>query len=259
MDNKTAKKVTSIRLQLHIPVEGFQDEQQSLVWYKQHYQRAKGRPFHGGLGYRFDFTRRCLVPVFENDDVTRHFSISYIPPIDEEIPFDQHILSLAQSIKFDPYNIPALRLIVLMGRVHERMPEIANWILVSLGAFRLLAQSPEAISERQKEYLLDASNPISGSLIIGYWQKRKRQKVGLYLQVFMAYSEWISEKRQRQKSGEKVSKKGYLVWIAKKLVKNYGWKSQPSSYTVKRYLDRASDLWGISPFVDNEDKNPLSG
>ena len=204
------------------------------------------------FGYRFDLTRRCLIPDFEYDDVTGHFSISSIPSIDEEVPFDQHILSLAQSIKLDSYNAPALRLIVLMGRVHEPMPEIPTWILVGLGAFRLLAQSPEAILEKQKEHLLDASKPISGSLIIGYWQKRKRQKIGLYLQVFMAYSAWIYEKRQRQKRGEKVSRKGYLVWIAKRLVKNYGWKSQPSSYTVKRYLDRASDLWDMSPFVDNE-------
>jgi hypothetical protein len=256
MDIKTAKKITSIRLQLHIPAEGFQDEKQSLAWYKQHYQQAKGSPFLGDLGYRFDLTRRSLMPDFEYDDVTGHFSISSVPPIDGDVPFDQHILSLAQSMKIDHYNAPALRLIVLMGRVHERMPEIPNWILISLGSFRLLAQSPGAVSEKEKEHLLDASKPMSGNLIIGYWQKRKRKKIGSYLQVFMAYSNWIYEKRQRQNRGEKVSKKGYLVWIAKRLVDNYGWKSQPSSYTVKRYLDRARVLWDMSPFVDSERQEP---
>jgi hypothetical protein len=246
MDDKTAKKITSIRLQLHIPVEGFQDEKEALSWYREHYQQAKGKPFYGSLGYRFsDPTLRCIDFDYEYDDATRRFSIASISPIDKQVPLDQHVMSLAQILRLDALNAPALRLIVLMGRVKERLPEIAVHIFAALGTFHLLVQSPGMVPEEQRKQLLDNLKLPSANIVIGYWQKRKRQKIGLYLQVYRAYFDWVYEKKQRQEKGEKVSNKGYLVWIAKRLVENYGWKLQPSSYTVKRYLDRAKELWDM--------------
>jgi hypothetical protein len=257
MSAETAK-IISIRRQFNIPVDGYRDERQALDWYKQHYQQAKGKPFQQGFGFRFDMTRRVLELDYEYDYAGQRFSMSFIPPIDKEVPFDQSVLSFAQSIGIDVFIAPAFRLIVLVGKVRERLPEITTYTFATVGSFRLLVQSPRVLSEEQRAKLLDDLRHPSASLIIGYWKKRRRQKIGLYLQVFMAYSEWIYEKRQRQKRWGKVSKKGYLVWIAKRLVNNYSWKSQPSSYTVKRYLDRARELWDFSPFADNEDKNQLS-
>jgi len=249
-------KIISIRRQFNIPVDGFRDEREALAWYKQHYQQVKGEPFQQGFGFRFDITGRVLELDYEYDDASQRFSMSSIPPIDKEVPFDQSVLSIALDMGMDVYLAPALRLTVLAGRVQEQLPEIPTYTFAALGSFRLLVQSPGVLSGEQRAQLLDDLRPPSSSLIIGYWVKRKRQKIGLYLQVSWAYSDWIHEKRQRQKKGEKVSKKGYLVWIAKRLVKNYGWKLQPNSYTVKRYLDRASELWHISAFVGNEGQEP---
>jgi hypothetical protein len=156
------------------------------------------------------------------------------------------------NMGIDIYIAPALRLILLVGKLQERLPEIPNYIFATVGSFHLLMQSPRALPEEQRAQLLDDLRQPEASSIIGYWQKRKHQKIGLYLQVYMAYSSWVSDKRQREKRGEKVSQKGYLVWIARRLVEDYGWKSQPRSYTVKRYLDRAQELWGLLHFVDDE-------
>ena len=244
-------KIVSMRRQFNIPINGFRDEKEALDWYKQHYQRAKGKPFQQGFGFRFDITRRILELDYQYDYASQRFSVSFVPPIDKEVPFDQSVLSFALNMGIDIYIAPALRLILLVGKLQERLPEIPTYIFATAGSFRLLMQSPRALSEEQRAQLLDDLRQLEASSITGYWQKRKHQKIGLYLQVYMAYSSWVSDKRQREKRGERVSKKGYLVWIARRLVEDYGWKSQPSSYTVKRYLDRARELWGLLHFVDD--------
>jgi hypothetical protein len=256
MGAETAK-IASIRQQFNIPINGFQDEKEALDWYKQHYQRAKGKPFQQGFGFHFDITRRTLELDCQYDYASQRFSVSFVPPIDKEVPFDQSVLSLALSMGIDVYIAPALRLIVLVGKLQERLPEIQTYIFATVGSFRLLMQSPRALSEEQRAQLLDDLRQLEASSIIGYWQKRKHQKMGLYLQVYMAYSAWFSEKRQRERRGEKVSKKGYLVWIARRLVEDYGWKSQPSSYTIKRYLDRAHEFCDFSIFTDDEDRRQV--
>ncbi|MFC1956733.1 hypothetical protein ACFLVY_00330 [Chloroflexota bacterium] len=252
MGTETAKIITSIRRELNIPIRGFQSEEEALAWYRQHYQEAKGRPFQHGFGFRFDITKRILELDYEYDDTNKRFTIGFVPPIDKDVPFDQSVLSLAISIGLDVFLAPALRLLVLVWSVQERLPEIPNYTFAHLGSFRLLVQSPRALSSDQRGKLLDDLKPPQASRITGYWVKRKRQKIGRYLEVLRAYYDWIDEERQRQKKGMKVSKKGYLVWMAEKLVKSYGWELKPSSYTVKRYLDRARELWRFSPFSESE-------
>lgn len=252
MGNETAKIITSIREKFSIPANGFKNEEEALDWYRRYYQGAKGKPFRYGFGFRFDITKRILEFDYKYDDANRQFTIGFIPPIDRHVPFDQSVLLLAQADGLNVFLAPALRLVVLVGSIQEQLPEIPSYAFVQLGSFRLLVQSPEALSNEQRRKLLDDLKPPQASQITGYWVKRKRQKIGRYLEVLRAYYDWIDEKRERQKKGIKVSKKGYLVWMAERLVKFYGWQLKPSSYTVKRYLDRATELWRFTPFGGNK-------
>jgi len=214
-----------------------------LDWYKQHYQKAKGEPFRGRFGYRFNPPRNSLDLDYTYDYVTGLFSITSVPPLDYKVPLDKCILSLANSARIDVYSAPALRLVVLIGRVQDSLPYIANYVFAPIGTFRLLAQSPQVLDNERRKQLLDDLRRPSPGIFQGYFESRKRQKMRLYWQVIQACLDWICDRRERIRLGKKAPKKGYLQWIAKKLVKDYGWKSQPESYTVLRYLDRARELW----------------
>ncbi len=71
-----------------------------------------------------------------------------------------------------------------------------------------------------------------------------------YLDVSLAYGDWIEMKRAKKREETIVSRKGYLKWIAKRLVDEYGWDSTPNSYTVCRYLDRARNIWSMPDMGD---------
>ncbi len=79
---------------------------------------------------------------------------------------------------------------------------------------------------------------------------RQRKNLPQYLDVSLAYGDWIEMKRAKKREGTIASKKGYLKWIAKRLVDKYGWDSTPNSYTVCRYLERARNIWSI-PGMDD--------
>ena len=49
---KTA--IIEIRKRLSIPEEGFPNEDEALVWYKEHYHQAKGKDFGGTFGFQYD-------------------------------------------------------------------------------------------------------------------------------------------------------------------------------------------------------------
>jgi|GEM_PF-2661792 len=255
----TAKiKMNNIRQRFDIPIDGFRDEKEALVWYRQHYEQAKRKPLSGSLGYHFDFTRRTLDLDYEYDYLTRHFSIASVLPIDKEVPFDREVWLLGGIIGLDAYLMPALRLVVLVGKIQESLPSISEYMFVPLGSFRLLVQAPGALSDEQRRRLLDELITPETNIVIGFGRIRKNQKIGLYFDVFGAYADWIGETRQREERGEKVSRKGYLISIAKRLVRNYGWQSQPSSYTVKRYLDRASDFFNFPDLEKQTEINKRS-
>lgn len=240
---KIQQRIEQIRLKFGIPLGGFENEKQGLEWYTRHYEEAKGKPFSGRLGYRFaDFRRTSLEFDYEYDQ--GRFSVSFVPPIDQQVPFDREILLLGGSARIDFYLMPALRLLVLVRSPLEFLPYIARYIFVPLGAFRLLMQPPGLLSEKQRGQLLDDLNNPETNRQIGFGRKNYRN-YDRYQEVYCAYAEWVREKTQREQKGEIVSRKGYLVWIAKRLKNNYKWNSQPSSYTVKRYLDRGVEYFNF--------------
>jgi hypothetical protein len=96
---------------------------------------------------------------------------------------------------------------------------------------------------------LDESGPFSTGIIQGYPGERKNKNMPRYFDVYRAYGDWVEMKREKERKGTIVSRKGYLKWIAQRLVNEYGWESIPTSYTVLRYLERATKVWG-SPFTD---------
>ena len=125
------------------------------------------------------------------------------------------------------------------------MPKIPSYIAASMGAARLLMHPPSVLSDEMRRWILDESGPFSTGITQGYLGERQRKNMPRYLKVSLAYGDWIEMKRDREWKGEIVSKKGYLKWIAKRLVEKYGWESIPSSYTVCRYLNRAREIWNL--------------
>ena len=96
---------------------------------------------------------------------------------------------------------------------------------------------------------MDESGPFSTGINQGYLGERKNRNIPRYFDVYRAYGDWVEMKREKEHKGSKVSRKGYLKWIAQRLVEEYGWESIPTSYTVLRYLKRAKKVWDF-PFAD---------
>ncbi len=243
-------KIISIRQELGIPEDGFPDESTALEWYRAHYKEAKGTTLRGGFGYRFEETGRRLIEFdYEYDYDSGKFSLNFIPPIDKQVPLDKHALSLARGSGIDLVNAPALRIVILVGTPNSTLPLIPSYISAAMGAARVLMHPPAVVSDQLRRQILDESGPFSTGINQGYLGERKNKNMPRYFDVYRAYGDWVEMKREKERKGTIVSRKGYLKWIAKRLVKEYEWESIPTSYTVLRYLQRAKKVWG-SPFTE---------
>jgi len=247
MDN--IAKIISIRQELGVPEDGFPDESTALEWYRKHYKEAKGTTLRGGFGYRFEETGRSIEFDYEYDYDSGRFSLNFIPPIDKKVPLDKHALSLARDGGIDLVNAPALRLPILVGYPKESLPLIPSYISADMGGARLLMHPPSVVTDEMRRRILDEPGPFSTGISQGYLGERENKNIPRYFDVYRAYGDWIAMKRQKKREGATVSRKGYLKWIAKRLVQEYDWESTPSSYTVCRYLKRAKKVWGF-PFTD---------
>ena len=243
MDNTA--KITSIRQELGVPEDGFPDESTALEWYREHYKEAKGTPLRGGFGYRFEEFGRSIEFDYEYDYDSGRLSLNYIPEIDKQVPLDVQALSLAWDSGIDPVNATALRLPILVGYPKESLPLIPSYISAAMGGARLLMHPPSVVTDEMRRRILDEPGPFSTGINQVYLGERKNKNIPRYFDVYRAYGDWIEMKREKERKGiTKVSRKGYLKWIARRLVKEYDWESIPSSYTVCRYLDRARKVWG---------------
>ncbi len=248
MDNTA--KIILIRQELGIPANGFPNESEALDWYRDHYEKAKGIPLKSGFGYRFEEFGRTIEFDDEYDYDSGKLSLNYIPEIDKQVPLDVQALSLAWDSGIDPVNAPALRLPILVGYPKESLPLIPSYISAAMGGARLLMHPPSVVTDELRRQILDESGPFSTGINQGYLGERENKNIPRYFDVHRAYGDWVAMKREKEGKGiTKVSRKGYLKWIAKRLVKEYGWESIPSSYTVCRYLQRSKKVWG-SPFTD---------
>ncbi len=248
MDNTA--KIISIRQALGIPEDGFPDESTALEWYREHYKEAKGTSLRGGFGYRFEEFGRSIEFDYEYDYDSGRLSLNYIPEIDKQVPLDVQALSLAWDSGIDPVSAPALRLPILVGYPKESLPLIPSYISAAMGGARLLMHPPSVVTDEMRREILDEPGPFSTGISQGYLGERENKNIPRYFDVYRAYGDWIAMKREKERKGiTKVSRKGYLKWIGRRLVEEYDWESIPSSYTVCRYLDRARKIWGW-PFTD---------
>jgi len=247
MLHKTA--IADIRERLGIPDEGLPSEKEALAWYKEHLYRAKGVKFKGSFGFHYDPFRGMFDFAYQSSPDELSISAPY--PLDPEIPLDKEVITLAQELAMPDWAAPALRLVLLVGKLPEE-PEfrLPQYLIAPLGCFRVLVHPAASVSLRPWRKTGEMMGLLPGEvdmwrvpgIITSYGSKRRNKKEELYRQTFQAYYAAIGQRAERGQKG----KRGLLVETAKILEKEYGWDYFPDSYTVRRYLDRAEKMWHVS-------------
>jgi hypothetical protein len=238
--------IIRVRKRLGIPKEGLPDDREALAWYRKHFNQAKGVEFKGSFGFLYQPFQSLFD--FDYQSSPDKFSISIPYPLDNEVPLDREVITLAKELNVPDWAAPALRLALLVGKPPEG-PEflIPDQLIVPLGGFRLLVHEVGSVSLRRWRKTGEMMGLLPGKIdmwkvpgtMTSYSPKRKNKKEWLYWQTFLAYAEAIGERRMKKKKG----KRGLLIETAKILEKKYGWEDSPDSYTVRRYLDRAGKIW----------------
>ena len=241
--------IIGVRERLGIPEEGLPNEKKALAWYRKHFYRAKGVKFEGSFGFHYHPFQGLFD--FDYQSSPDKFSISVPYPLDHEVPLDREVITLARELNMPDWAAPALRLVLLVGKLPEepelRLPE---YLIVPLGGFRVLVHPVGSVSLRPWRKIGEMMGLLPGEIdmwkvpgtITSYGSKRKNRKEWLYWQTLLAHYDAIYERRKRGQKG----KRGLLVEAAKILEKEYRWDCFPDSYTVRRYLDRAEKIWHIS-------------
>jgi len=172
-------------------------------------------------------------------------------PLDDEVPLDKEVITLAKELNMPDWAAPVLRVVLLVGKLPEKLElKLPDHLIAPLGGFRVLVHPIGSVSLRRWRETGEMMGLLPGKIdmwkvpgtITSYNPKRKNKKEWLYWQTLLAYHDAVGQRRGRRQKG----KKGLLVETAKILEKEYGWEYFPDSYTVRRYLDRAEKLWHIS-------------
>jgi hypothetical protein len=240
--------IIDIRKRLGIPEEGLPGEKEALAWYSEHFKQAKGIEFKGSFGFHY----QPFQGMFEFDyrSSPGKFSISVPYPIDDDIPLDKEVVTLAKELNLPDWVAPALRLMLLVGELPEKLElRFPEYLFAPLGGYRILVHPVEKLGLRPWRKIGEMMGLLPGErdmrevpgIITSYGSERENKKMWLYWQTFLAYMEAIGERRKRGQKG----KKGLLLEAAKILEKKYGWEYFPDSYTVRRYLDRAEKRWQV--------------
>lgn len=248
MLHKTA--IIAVRDRLGIPEEGLPSEKEALNWYRKHFYGAKGIKFEGSFGYHY-YPFQSLFE-FDYQSSPDKFSISIPDPLDPEVPLDREVVSLAKELNMPDWVATALRLVLLVGELPERLEfMIPDQLIAPLGGFRVLVHPIGSVSLRRWRKTGEMMGLLPGEIdmwkvpgiITSYNPKRKNKKELLYWQTLLAYHNAIGQRRERGQKG----KRGLLKETAQILEKHYNWsEGAPDSYTVRRYLDRAEKIWHIS-------------
>ena len=247
MLHKTA--IIKTRKRLGIPDEGLPSKRGALNWYRKHFYGAKGVEFEGSFGFHY-YPFQGLFE-FDYQSSPDKFSISIPDPLDPEVPLDHEVVSLAKELNMPDWAAPALRLVLLVGELPERLEfMIPDQLIAPLGGFRVLVHPIGSVSLRRWRKTGEMMGLLPGKIdmwkvpgtITSYNPKRKNKKEWLYWQTLLAYHNAIGQRRERGQKG----KRKLLVETAKILEKKYGWEYEYDSYTIRRYLDRAEKIWHIS-------------
>jgi len=241
--------IIRIRQRLGIPYDGLFNEEEALAWYRNHFYGTKGVEFEGSFGFHY-YPFQSLFE-FDYQSSPDKFSISIPYLLDPEVPLDREVVSLAKELNMPDWAAPALRLVLLVGELPERLEfMIPDQLIAPLGGFRVLVHPIDSVSLRRWRKTGEMMGLLPGEIdmwkvpgtITSYGPKRKNKKEWLYWETFLAYNDAIYERRKRKQKG----KRGLLIETAKILEKRYSWEYFPDSYTVRRYLDRAGKRWHIS-------------
>lgn len=264
MLHKTA--IVGVREHLGIPEEGLPGEKEALAWYGEHFKQAKGVEFKGSFGFQYKPFQGMFK--FDYQSSLDKFSISAPSALDQEVPLDKEVISLAKKLNMPDLAAPALRLVLLVGRLPDELElRFPQYLIAPLGGFRVLVHPVGDLSLRPWRKIGEMMGLLPGKadvrevpgIITAYGSRRKNKKEGLYWQTLLAYMEAIGERRMKKRRGERVKggKWGLLVETAEILENKYGWEDLPGSYTVRRYLDRAEKIWHISTrweLIENKKK-----
>ncbi len=225
------------------------DAKTALRWYKEHFRDAIGVNFKGSFGF-------CYQPGADVIDVEYKSSpkgiwIAAPSLIDQSIPLDREVAAIASEAKLPEWAAPALRLVVLIGELPEKLElRVPHLFISPLGDWRVLVHPACNVSTRDWRETGEMLGVLPGGVdmwqvpgtITIYEKKRKNARRQLYQQTLLAYHEVIAERRKRKKKGRwRILKETAIL-----LKENYGWKLEEDSYTIRRFLDRAEKLWHIS-------------
>jgi len=244
---KTA--IIGARKCLGIPDEGLPSEEEALAWYREHFRQFKGEEMKERFGFQYD--QRLGLVDFEYEVGPEFIQIHAPLPLDNTVPLDKEVITLAKELNMPDWVAPVLRLVLLVGKLPEKLKfRLPDYLIVPLGGFRVLVHPIGDISPRKWRKTGEMMGLLPGEIdmwkvsgtITSYNSKRKNKEELLYLQTLLAYYDAVEQRRMRGQKG----KKGLLVETAKILEKKYGWEYFPDSYTVRRYLDRAEKIWHIS-------------
>lgn len=241
--------IIEARQRLDIPEDGFPIKALALMWYRDHYKRVTGKQFKRNFGFQYDYSSQIVD--FEYDLGLDSIKI-YIPaPLDATIPLDKEALSLANKENVPSWAAPVFRLVILVGELPEMTEiRIPSHLASTQWDLRILIHPAEELSLRSWRRVGQALGLLEGTVrqaniactTTTYSPKRENSMEDLYLQTLWAYLTAVEERRKRGLKG----KKGLLKETSQILQDRYGWKYLESSYTIRRYLDRAERLWHIS-------------
>jgi hypothetical protein len=241
--------IIEVRRRLGIPEDGLPYKEEALAWYREHFYRAKGVKFKGSFGFQYDPFQGMFD--FDYQSSPDKFSISAPYPLDPEIPLDKEVITLAEELAMPDWAAPALRLVLLVGRLPEELElRLPEYMIAPLGGFRVLVHPAGGVSLRRWRKTGEMMGLLPGEvdmweipgIITSYGSTRKNKKEELYWQTFQAYYDAIGRRVERGQKG----KRGLLVETAKILEEKYGWEYEHDSYTIRRYLDRAEKIWHVS-------------
>jgi hypothetical protein len=239
------------RQRLGIPKEGLPSEKEALAWYREHFRQTKGEKMKGTFGFQYEQWSGLIK--FEYESGPEFIHIHAPLPLDNTIPLDKEVITLAKELNVPDWAATALRLVLLVGNVPEEFElHFPNYLIAPLGSYRILIHPVEKLSLRKWREIGETMGLLPGkidmwkvpSTLTSYSSKRKNKKEWLYWQTLLAYMNAIGERRQKGQKG----KKGLLIETGQILKDRYGWKFPPDSYTVRRYLDRAEKRWHFPQF-----------
>ena len=146
MLRKTA--IIGARKCLGIPDEGLPSKEEALAWYREHFRQFKGEEMKGRFGFQYD--QRSGLVDFEYEAGPEFIQIHAPLPLDNTVPLDKEVITLAKELNMPDWVAPVLRLVLLVGKLPEKLElKLPDYLIVPLGGFRVLVHPIGSVSLRR--------------------------------------------------------------------------------------------------------------